>query len=76
MKKARKKEDDARLVVTEEDVADVVSQWTGIPVTQLTETESHRLLHLEEALHERVISQDEAVTAVAKAVRRCRRTQG
>lgn len=72
MKKARKKEDDARLVVTEEDVADVVSQWTGIPVTQLTETESHRLLHLEEALHERVISQDEAVTAVAKAVRRAR----
>lgn len=72
MKKTRKKEDDARLVVTEEDVADVVSQWTGIPVTQLTETESHRLLHLEEALHERVISQDEAVTAVAKAVRRAR----
>ena len=60
------------MVVTEEDIADVVSNWTGIPVRQLTETESHRLLHLEEELHKRVISQNEAVEAVAKAVRRAR----
>lgn len=72
MQKERKQQDDARLVVTEDDIADVVAQWTGIPVRQLTETESHRLLHLEEELHKRVISQDEAVSAVAKAVRRAR----
>lgn len=72
MQKERKQHDDARLVVTEDDIADVVSQWTGIPVRQLTETESHRLLHLEEELHKRVISQDEAVTAVSKAIRRAR----
>lgn len=46
--------------------------WTGVPVQQITETESQRLLHLEEELHKRVISQDDAVTAVAKAVRRAR----
>ena len=72
MQKERKQHDDARLVVTGDDIADVVSQWTGIPVRQLTETESHRLLHLEEELHKRVISQDEAVTAVSKAIRRAR----
>ena len=59
-------------VVTAADVADVVSVWTGVPVRQLTETEAHRLLHLEEDLHKRVISQDEAVTAVSKAIRRAR----
>ncbi|MCI1820945.1 MAG: ATP-dependent Clp protease ATP-binding subunit [Megasphaera sp.] len=72
LQKERKHQDDAKLVVTEEDIADVVSNWTGIPVRQLTETESHRLLHLEEELHKSVISQNEAVEAVAKAVRRAR----
>lgn len=61
-----------KLVVTETDIADVVSSWTGIPVQQLTATESQRLLHLEDELHKRVISQDEAVQAVAKAIRRAR----
>lgn len=72
LKQEKKRHDDAKLIVTEEDVADVVSQWTGVPVQQLTETEARRLLHLEEELHKRVISQDEAVTAVAKAIRRAR----
>lgn len=72
MKKSQTKDDDKKLVVTDQDIAEVVSQWTGIPVQQLTETESQRLLNLEGELHKRVISQDEAVTAVAKAVRRAR----
>jgi ATP-dependent Clp protease ATP-binding subunit ClpC len=59
-------------VVTPEDIADIVSMWTGIPVTQLTEEESKRLLRLEDTLHQRVIGQDEAVTAIAKAIRRGR----
>ncbi len=58
--------------VGEEEIASVVAQWTHIPVTKLTETESERLLHLEEILHQRVIGQDEAVFAVARAVRRAR----
>ena len=58
--------------VTAEDIAAVVSGWTGIPVTRLTESESQRLLKLEETLHQRVVGQDEAVTAVAKAIRRGR----
>jgi len=58
--------------VTEEDVAKVVSGWTGIPVTRLTEDESTRLLNLEKTLHERVVGQDEAVSAVARAIRRGR----
>lgn len=70
--KQEKQDDAAQLVVTEQDVADVVSQWTGIPVQQLTATEAQRLLRLESELHERIISQDEAVTAVAKAIRRAR----
>lgn len=60
------------LTVTAEDVAAVVSKWTGVPVQNLTKSDSERLLHLEEELHERVIGQDEAVHAVAKAVRRAR----
>lgn len=72
LQKEKKQHDDEKLVVTENDIADVVSMWTGIPVQQITETESQRLLHLEEELHKRVISQDDAVTAVAKAVRRAR----
>jgi ATP-dependent Clp protease ATP-binding subunit ClpC len=60
------------LVVTEEDIADIVANWTGIPARKLTEGESERLLHLEEVLHERVIGQNEAVSAVARAIRRAR----
>ncbi len=59
-------------IVTKEDVAEVVSRWTGIPVQSLREEESQRLLRLEETLHQRVIGQQEAVKAVAKAVRRGR----
>ena len=59
-------------VVTPEDIADIVSMWTGVPVSQLTEEESQRLLHLEETLHKRVIGQEEAVSAIAKAIRRGR----
>ena len=59
-------------VVTPEDIADIVSMWTGVPVSQLTEEESQRLLRLEETLHQRVIGQEEAVTAIAKAIRRGR----
>ncbi|HKN81086.1 MAG TPA: ATP-dependent chaperone ClpB [Actinomycetota bacterium] len=58
--------------VTEEDVAQVVSMWTGIPVARLMEGEMAKLLHLEEALHRRVVGQDEAVSAVANAIRRSR----
>src|SRR3970282_1176601 len=58
--------------VTPEDIAEVVSRWTGIPVTKLMEGEMAKLLHLEERLHERVIGQDEAVGAVADAIRRAR----
>lgn len=58
--------------VTEEDIAKVVSMWTKVPVSKLTEKESDRLLKLEKVLHERVIGQDEAVVAVAKAIRRGR----
>ena len=60
------------IVVNEEDIAQVVSNWTGIPVKQLEEAESERLLKLEEILHERVIGQEDAVKAVAKAVKRAR----
>ena len=58
--------------VTEDDIADVVAGWTGIPVQRMTMIESKRLMQLEETLHKRVIGQDEAVTAVTKAIRRAR----
>ena len=58
--------------VTAEDIAAVVSGWTGIPVTQMTQSEIDRLLHLEDVLHERVIGQQEAISAVARAIRRAR----
>ncbi|HAX24587.1 MAG TPA: NDP-hexose 4-ketoreductase, partial [Chloroflexi bacterium] len=58
--------------VTEEDIAQVVSMWTGIPLTRLAAEESERLLHMEAALHERIIGQDEAISMMAKAVRRAR----
>ncbi|WP_298605576.1 ATP-dependent Clp protease ATP-binding subunit [uncultured Veillonella sp.] len=71
-KKAAKGNSDAKLVVTDEDIASVVAQWTGIPVSKIAQEESESLLHLEEELHKRVIGQDEAVVAVSKAVRRAR----
>jgi ATP-dependent Clp protease ATP-binding subunit ClpC len=58
--------------VTEQQVADIVSMWTGIPVTALTEEETAKLLRMETSLHERIVGQDEAVTAVSKAIRRAR----
>ena len=58
--------------VTSEDIAQIVSSWTGIPVSQLTREESERLLNMESELHERIVGQDEAVTAVSKAIRRGR----
>ena len=61
-----------KLVVGEEDITEVVSMWTGIPVSKLAADESERLLHMEEALHQRIVAQDEAIHAIAKAVRRAR----
>ncbi len=71
-KSIAKEKSDQKLIVTEEVIAAVVAQWTGIPVAKIAEEESATLLHLEEELHKRVVGQDEAVTAVAKAVRRAR----
>ena len=71
-KTVAKEESDQKLIVTEDDIAAVVAQWTGIPVAKIAEEESETLLHLEDELHKRVIGQDDAVTAVAKAVRRAR----
>ena len=59
-------------MIKEKDIAEVVSRWTGIPVAKITETEKEKLLKLEEVLHKRVVGQDEAVSAVAKAIRRSR----
>ncbi len=58
--------------IGENEIAEVVSKWTGIPVTKLTEGEKEKLVHLEEILHKRVVGQDEAITAVSKAIRRAR----
>lgn len=65
-------EEAANAEITSDDIASVIEAWTKIPVHRLTEDESEKLLHLEERIHERVIGQDEAVTAVAKAIRRGR----
>ncbi len=59
-------------VVTEDDIAQIVASWTGVPVKKLTEDESERLLHMEELLHKRVVGQDEAISAVSRALRRAR----
>ena len=67
-----KKKSAAKDTVGEEDIAQVVAGWTGIPVKKMTEEESERLLHLEEILHKRVIGQEEAVSAVSRAIRRAR----
>ncbi|MBI5231903.1 MAG: AAA family ATPase [Coriobacteriales bacterium] len=67
------KPDTRRVVeVTEKEIAEVVSMWTGVPVTDLTEEETAKLLRMEAVLHERIVGQDEAVTAVSKAIRRAR----
>ncbi|MDA0257705.1 MAG: ATP-dependent Clp protease ATP-binding subunit, partial [Cyanobacteria bacterium] len=64
--------DDRTPMVTEEDIAQIVASWTGVPVQKLTESESAKLLNMEETLHQRLIGQDEAVKAVSKAIRRAR----
>src|SRR5579885_1995582 len=69
---AQKKLELLRTEVTEEEIAEIVSRWTGIPVSKLMEGEREKLLRMEEALHRRVVGQDEAVTAVANAIRRSR----
>ena len=71
-KQWEKKREEKVLTVGEEEVAQIVSAWTGIPVTRMTEGEAERLLNLENILHDRVVGQDEAVAAVARAVRRAR----
>ena len=71
-KRFHKRNDVKHLEVTEEDIAEVVSQWTKIPVSRLAESESAKLNKLEQTLHKRVIGQDEAVTAVAKSIKRGR----
>ncbi len=66
------KQEEAKPVVSAEDIAEVVSMWTGIPVVQLASEESSRLLQMEETLHKRIVGQDEAIDAISKAVRRAR----
>ena len=68
----QEKQDVEQLVVTDEDIAEVLSMWTGIPVTSLAKDETTRLLQMEEVLHRRIVGQDEAITSIAKAVRRAR----
>ena len=58
--------------VTEEDIAHIVASWTGVPVQKLTESETEKLLHMEDVLHQRLIGQDEAVRAISRAIRRAR----
>ena len=72
LKKREKREEENTLSIGENEIAEVVAQWTKIPVQKLTDKESERLLKLEKTLHKRVIGQEEAVTAVAKAIRRGR----
>ena len=72
LKKREKREEENTLIIGENEIAEVVAQWTKIPVQKLAEKESERLLKLEKTLHKRVIGQEEAVTAVAKAIRRGR----
>ncbi len=68
----KKEVDDVVVTVTEEDIAEIVSSWTGIPLKKLEETESEKLLNLEEALHKRIVGQDDAIKAVSRAIRRAR----
>jgi ATP-dependent Clp protease ATP-binding subunit ClpC len=71
-KKTEGSSDGEQPVVTEEDIAHIVASWTGVPVNKLTETESEKLLNMEDTLHTRLIGQDEAVRAVSRAIRRAR----
>lgn len=71
-KKAETGNDEAMPQVDEEDIAQIVASWTGVPVNKLTESESEKLLHMEDTLHQRLIGQEDAVTAVSKAIRRAR----
>jgi ATP-dependent Clp protease ATP-binding subunit ClpC len=71
-KKWREKRDQSTPTITGEDIAAVVSKWTGVPVTALTETETEKLVHMEENLHKRVIGQQEAIKIISQAIRRSR----
>jgi len=71
-RKAEFTENDEQPVVTEEDIAQIVASWTGIPVNKLTESESEKLLHMEDTLHQRMVGQEEAVKAISRAIRRAR----
>ncbi len=71
-KKWREKRDQSTPTITGEDIAAVVSKWTGVPVTALTETETEKLMHMEENLHKRVIGQEEAIKTLSQAIRRSR----
>jgi ATP-dependent Clp protease ATP-binding subunit ClpC len=71
-KNAAAEENSPKPIVTEEDIAHIVASWTGVPVSKLTESESEKLLHMEDTLHTRLIGQDEAVRAVSRAIRRAR----
>jgi ATP-dependent Clp protease ATP-binding subunit ClpC len=63
---------DTDSVVDEEDIAELIAKWTGIPVSQMLEGEAEKLLHMEERIHERLVNQEEAVTAICEAIRRSR----
>lgn len=71
-KKSESTDEDDSPVVDEEDIAHIVASWTGVPVSKLTESESEKLLHMEDTLHQRLIGQDEAVRAISRAIRRAR----
>lgn len=71
-KKWRKKAENNKITITEQDISDVVSNWTGVPLKRLESSEMERLLNLEAVLHERVVGQDEAIVSVSKAIRRSR----
>jgi ATP-dependent Clp protease ATP-binding subunit ClpC len=71
-KKAESDNEEESPVVCEEDIAHIVASWTGVPVSKLTESESEKLLHMEDTLHQRLIGQDEAVKAISRAIRRAR----
>jgi ATP-dependent Clp protease ATP-binding subunit ClpC len=64
--------EDASPIVDEEDIAQIVASWTGVPVNKLTESESEKLLHMEDTLHQRLVGQEEAVRAISRAIRRAR----
>ncbi|MBE9078069.1 ATP-dependent Clp protease ATP-binding subunit [Romeria aff. gracilis LEGE 07310] len=71
-RKSEGEDGDVSPMVTEEDIAYIVASWTGVPVSKLTESESEKLLHMEDTLHQRLIGQDEAVKAISRAIRRAR----